>query len=360
MQRIIDLHEGRLQLPGKLIDNLGGNTEMGKGDFNVMPGSFMIPVFTRRVGLETISHGTQGFSKERLSSMKGAGILHFGGHGYPDRIVDTLNGVYVRKLEISPSIVFNGACYTGVTGRWFDVTSGILKEQTVSPEVCFALGILENQVAGYLAALHPDHGIPVYQEMECLAWSGAALGDIIKYTHDGVVIANGGKMPDISPVSHGMQADQIPAQIMLKGTASRILFGDPSLTPIASFTPPPFKFSISESGESSLTVSATLENLELKSTYTNTYAAGNSADIPFNDRALLCFELPAGWTEIKSVDILSITASDKPISGTSTGFAVEHDQGKNLAHIQLDLPANGYMTGPFRQKDAAIVLKILR
>ena len=101
----------------------------------------MIPIFEDRFSVFSISHGTEGFGKEKLDSMNNAGILHFGGHGYPDRIVDCLNGPFVKKLKISPSVVFNGACYTGVTGRWFEMftQNGTVKENKVEPEVSFSL-----------------------------------------------------------------------------------------------------------------------------------------------------------------------------------------------------------------------------
>ena len=65
-------------------------------------------------------------------------------------------------------------------------------EEEVKPEVSFCLSMLNNNVLGYFSALHPDHGVPVYQEMEFLATDGASLGDIIKHTYDGVILANGG------------------------------------------------------------------------------------------------------------------------------------------------------------------------
>jgi hypothetical protein len=152
----------------------------------------MIPVLAERFALWTISHGTRGFARERLDSMDGAGLLHFGGHGYPDRIVDCLNGPFVRRLQTAPCVVFNGACYTGVTDRWFDLASGTVAERHVRPAECFCLGVLSGRAVGYLAALHPDHGVPVYQEMERLATTGGSLGDLLKHTHDGVVLGSGG------------------------------------------------------------------------------------------------------------------------------------------------------------------------
>jgi hypothetical protein len=360
MRRIIEVHEGRQKLRGKAIDNLGANTVVGKTDFQKIAGSFMIPVFEERMGVETISHGVQGFSTDRLSSMDGAGILHFGGHGYPDRIVDTLNGVFVRKLTLAPSIVFNGACYTGVTNRWFDGHSGILNEKTVAPEISFALGMLGNSVVGYLAALHPDHGIPVYQEMEYLAWSGASLGDAIKNTYDGVIIANGGSMPRFPTLKNGMKTSWSPKEIMMRGTSSRVLFGDPSLVPMKAFTPPPFKIEALKRDESTIRLALIPSNLALKATFTNTYDADLSKDNPFNDRAYAVVPLPDEWNTISTVRLEKITVKEKMLNGKLAGFAVEHDKGKNVLHVQIDMPSSGYMVGEFRNENSRIELTIIR
>lgn len=356
--RIVSLHHGKIQLAGKFIDHLGGNQMLGKTDFQQIPGNFMVPVYGERLGVESISHGAQGFSKERLNCLQGAGIIHFGGHGYPDQIVDTLNGVYARKLGLSPAVIFNGACYTGVTGNWFDVSTGKLQEKKVKPETAFALGMLENNAVAYLAALHPDHGIPVYQEMEYLAWSGASLGDVIKYTYDGVVIGNGGKMPELPKLVTGMSLNWSPAEIMLRGTAARVLFGDPTVCPLRAFTRPPIKVNISTLADSGLRVELSPENLLLKASFANTFAAELANGNPFNDRAHAKVPLPENLPEISEVLLEKISAGGKEMKGRLVGYAVEQDQGSNFLHLQIDLPANGYLTGDFRRQDANIILTI--
>jgi hypothetical protein len=58
-----------------------------------------------------------GLAVDNLGPNAMAGIVHFGGHGYPDGIVDGLSAAQARDLKLGPCIVFNGACYTGVMGR---------------------------------------------------------------------------------------------------------------------------------------------------------------------------------------------------------------------------------------------------
>ncbi|MDQ7823662.1 MAG: hypothetical protein RDV48_12755 [Candidatus Eremiobacteraeota bacterium] len=364
LTRIREAVEGRLKLPLQAVDNLGPNTMMGKTGFQKQKGSFMIPVLTGQFPVYTISHGIQGFSKERLLSMDGSGIVHFGGHGYPDRIVDCLNGPYARQLKLSPCAVFNGACYTGVTGKWFELfnASGKVKEHSVDPGTSFAFGILGNSAVAYCAALHPDHGIPVYQEMEYLCYSGASLGDMMKYTYDGVVIGAGGKLPRFERLKGGMPSPRwAPADIMLKGTASRVLFGDPSMVLCEAFTGQPFTISVKQIDDRTLQIRAALSNLQLKSTYSDTYHADLSKDKTlFNDRAMVAAPLPEGWGAVKGIKVEKMSSGSKELVHRPVGYALEKDGEKSILHVQVDVPSSGYMSSEFRQAGAEAVINVTR
>ena len=59
-------------------------------------------------------------------------------------------------------------------------------------------------------------------------------------------------------------------------------------------------------------MTATLTNPMLKSTFTDTYHNDLSPQAPFNDRALLVFDLPAAWKGIGKVEVISVRASARP------------------------------------------------
>jgi hypothetical protein len=359
MRRIRSAVENKTPLAGLAIDDLGPNSMIGKDDFFKTPGGFMIPVLEERFGQSTISHGTNGFSLQRLGCLEGASLVHFGGHGYPDRVVDGVSGAQVRQLKLTPCVAFNGACYTGVTGRWFDQRDKVV-EHEVAPEASFCLAALDNNMLGYLAALHPDHGVPVYQEMEFLATDGASLGDIIKHTHDGVILANGGKLPELEPFTNGIPSPPwAPADYMLKGTASRVLFGDPALVLTPAFTAPAFDVSCRSDGAGAMLLTAVLRNTKLKATFTDTYYSDLSL-VPnlFNDRALITCKLPDGWEQVRQVELLRVTAKGKMIKARLQGFGIEKDAGIRLLHVQVDLPATGYMESEFRTGGAKLELKL--
>jgi len=324
----------------------------------------MIPVYEERVALNSISHGTTGFTDDRLDSMQDAGLIHFGGHGYPDRIVDGLTGQQANRLQIPPCVVFNGACYTGVTCRWYEqwTANGIVRDRSVAADECFCLNLLKNSAVAYLAALHPDHGIPVYQEMEYLAYSGASLGDVMRHTLNGVILGNGGELPIFEPFTGNMPSPQwAPSEVMLKGTAARVLFGDPALIVTDAFTKPPFDTSTEVIDSNKLRITAVLTNTELKSEYTDTYHADLASNKQlFNDRALIIVELPAGWDEVESVEVSSVKASGRDLQHRLVGYVVESDDKINRLHVQVDVPTTGYMQSPFRRAGATVVLSVSR
>jgi hypothetical protein len=363
VRRIAAAIRGESAVPARLVDNLGPNTQAGANDFYQSPGSFFLSALGPRFELTTISHGNAAFTDGKLKSMGAAGMLHFGGHGHPERVDEGVEGPQARRLELAPCVAFNGACYTGVTGRWFEqwTADGNIAEKRVAHEESFCLNLLANQVLGYLAALHPDHGIPVYQEMEYLAYSGASLGDVMKHTYDGVVIAAGGKLPVLDPLAGGSPSTPwTPSEVMLKGTAARILFGDPALIVGSAFLEPPFDIANIE-GDGAMRVTARLANTALKSTYTDTYHADLAWDpIGFNDRAFILFELPESYEDICGVEVASVEAGGKSLPFRLVGYGVESDGEARRLHVQVDVPTQGYMQSTFRAAGSKVELTISR
>ncbi len=357
LKRIDDAVKGSLKLPAALIDNLGPNEGMPKDGWLKQRGSFMIPAPAAALPTQTISHGTEGFTEKRFEDLSGAGLIHFGGHGYPDRIVDFLNGPFARRVPFSPAVIFSGACYTGVTGPWFDIETGEARRKNVPAAHSFALGILSNQAVAYLAALHPDHGIPVYQEMDYLAYTGSSLGDVIKHTHDGVILAWGGTPLSLEPLEERSVPPRTPAEIMLTGTASRILYGDPAMKITGALTEPPLEITKTEETDR-VTIVARVWNPSLKTTFSDTYFSDLSRTGQFNDRLLVTCD----WTGVsrtpESVVVESVRAGGQDLPHRLVAWAVEQDGGQTLLHIQVDVLSTGYLDSPLRRKGAECRLAV--
>ena len=100
------------------------------------------------------------------------------------------------------------------------------------------------------------------------------------------------------------------------------------------------------------------ENLQLKAAFTNTFAADLSNGNPFNDRVHVKVALPETWQKVSEVKLEKISAAGKDINGRLIGYAAEQDRGNLFLHLQIDLPASGYMTGDFRRPDSNITLTI--
>ncbi len=358
--RIAAATKGRLRVPGALVDDLGP-PEMGdQAYFNIVPRSDIVPALEPRFSSRSIFHGKGSFTDSQLNSLDGAGFVHFGGHGHPDRIDDGLTASQIPKLTLAPCIVWSGACFTGVTGRWYDQIRTEVAGKKVAPDESFCLRMLDSNAIAYLAALHPDHGIPVYQEMEFLSYRGCSVGDVIKNTYDGIVVAAGGKIPEFEQFRAGMPRPQWrPADFMLKGTAARVLFGDPALVPCDAFAPAPFEIIANEEGDT-IRVTATVANLSLNNSFTDTYWNDLNSKAPFNDRALLVFDLPPSWASIEKIEPVLVKAAGVALPHRILGHAIEIDQENRRLHVQVDIPATGFQQSKFRVAGATVELVVHR
>jgi hypothetical protein len=134
---------------------------------------------------------------------------------------------------------------------------------------------------------------------------------------------------------------------MLKGTAARLLFGDPALVLGDAFVPAPFKTTVEEKDDE-LRVTATVANPGLKSTFTDTYHNDLNPQAPFNDRALLVIDLPSDWPAVGPVDVVGVKIGQQALPHRLVGHAVESDQGVRRLHMQVDVPATGFQSSAFR------------
>jgi hypothetical protein len=355
-QRIVDVEKDPSTLAPRLLDCLGPN-QLDNDRVIVHPQLFWGSWLRGSLDARGMNNGLQGFADADLGKLSGYGILHFGGHGFPDRIDQGLTAQQLAGAQLSPAVVFSGACSTGVTSSAFEMTGGRWAERTYAADQSFCLTMLRQPVVAYLAATHPDHGVPVYQEMERWLTTGCTLGEVIKGTYDAVVVANGGHALDLPVLKDGQPLPAwSPKQIMLYGTAARLLFGDPRLRPCGPVYGAPLGVSGLDDGGH---VKVTVEHPEVPWSLMDTFECDMAAQPnSFNDR--LCVRIPLGGpADVRSVSA-SAAADGKSVPSKVVGFAVEDWGGQRYLHVQVDLPSTGYQQGPMRTKSATVELTLTR
>ena len=151
-----------------------------------------------------------------------------------------------------------------------------------------------------------------------------------------------------------------PESVMLKGTAARVLFGDPAMTVMAPFSPPPFTVHQEKQGTGAIKVVARTVAPELKASYADTFHADLSRTGQFNDRAWIVVDLPDDWVGNGQVEVQSVRGGDEDIAYRLIGNALELDGRKKRMHVQIDTVSTGYLEGPLRQAGASVMLQVSR
>jgi hypothetical protein len=356
-RRIRDAERDPSTIAPRLLDCLGPN-QLDNDRAIVHRQLFWAGWLRGKIDARGMNNGLRGFADGDLDKLTGYGILHFGGHGYPDRIDQGLTAAQLARAQLSPGVVFNGACSTGVTSRAFERGNGVWTERRYAPEETFCLTMLKQPVVAYLAATHPDHGVPVYQEMEHWLTTGCTLGETIKRTYDQVVVANGGRALEFPVLADGQPLPNWgPKEIMLYGTASRLLFGDPRLRPGGPVHSPPVAVSPPQSVGGALRATLTVASPDVPFSLMDTFHPDMGAQPNgFNDRVYAQIPLD-GPVRIEQVSARA-TAGGTEVQSRVVGYAVEEWGGGRRLHVQVDLPSTGYQQGRIRREGATVEVSL--
>ena len=302
---------GKETVPPRLVDNLGPIV----GSSEPVRGSYFLPAVSARLDGRSFGHPAGKLSHDDVLLMATAGLLHLGGHGDPAGVLGGMQAADWSQLPLAPAFLFNGCCFGGVTDS--------------SPSFCLAT--LRSRPLAYFASLYPDHGMPVYQEIDRLALTGGSAGDLIKGTQDEVILALGASRPRLPHLEPGVTPSWTVSQTMLYGTASRVLFGDPSVRLKIPAVGSPFKL---------LERDAVLLDAGLPATLTDTFH-GDLCSTPnmFNARALL--EWPASRGKLTGVEVL---VWGKKLRSRVVGAAVEDGR---VLRVQVDIESTGLFRSPF-------------
>ena len=175
---------------------------------------------------------------EVLPKLRKVPAVMFIGHGWPAEIVGGPEARDLRDLRLDRSIVLNVACYTGVTGTYFerDWRAGRLLRKEVPLDESFCLGVLRSGACGYTAYLCPR---PAGPELDCdlldLMIHGRSLGEARRRDYDKTVLGflgYGEERMRLSPLREGAPLGRVRdavREMMLEGATGGVVFGDPAL-----------------------------------------------------------------------------------------------------------------------------------
>ncbi len=131
-------------------------------------------------------------TKEALACLRERSALSFFSHGYPDEMGSCFRADDLRKwkVDLSPAILVNCACWNGAPGRWYAPgPRGPVDRGIVDPDASVALQILDSGVSGYIAGVDPWHG-PLAMQVFCMIVDdGLRLGEATKRMFDRLAIA---------------------------------------------------------------------------------------------------------------------------------------------------------------------------
>jgi hypothetical protein len=215
-----------------------------------------VPFLLRRRGLDSLQLLGAGdenardvpFWRENLPKLNGRDVVTFAGHGYPHEIVGGPTFAELAGLDLAGTVVLNVACYTGVTGRWFDYDHrrGVMVQRVVAPAESFCLALLDTGVLGYTAYLSPRPAGPELEtDLAALVGDGLSLGEARRRDYDKTVLGMlgfGEERLQPGPVADGTKLPQpldAVRDIMLEGALGGVVFGDPACTPFAPMSKQP-------------------------------------------------------------------------------------------------------------------------
>jgi hypothetical protein len=180
------------------------------------------------------------FIKSIMPELQRKPMVLFGGHGYPREVVGGPNWKDLQGISLDGAVVVNIACYTGVTGTWFehDYAANRVKRRTVPKKESFCLSMLDTGVAAYVAyACVRPAGPELFMDIPALAAEGLSVGEVRRRDYNRIVLAHLAQGFENLSINETADGDQIkPRQnivkdMLLDASTGGVLFGDPAFTP---------------------------------------------------------------------------------------------------------------------------------
>ncbi len=180
------------------------------------------------------------FIAESMPKLGNSPIVLLASHGYPDGLVGGPKAADLRRADLSGCVVLNIACYTGVTGTWYeeDLSAMTVRQRTVNAVDSFCLQVIDCGAAAYFAYTCPRPAGPTMMgDTLRIASSGKTVGQLFQENLQSVVLAHllfgTDQLPlrlhaDGNPLDHRARTS---GKVVLEMSAGCVLFGDPAFRP---------------------------------------------------------------------------------------------------------------------------------
>lgn len=282
-------------------------------------------------------HDKSPFMIQHLDKLRGNGVISMFGHGCPERVVHGYTPQMVRKSDLYPAVVFNGACYTGSTHRVIndgDRRAARNSYRTIEPGGSLCLAFLGSGVTAYFGAFSPDRGNVSSYERQFAMTSGAPLGAVAKYSYDLIVMGNHGSWFSFprfyegqpNPVADGHRNHQT---LQLIGNGTRVLFGDPQYQPFARQHDGYVQPEVVAQREREVTLRIVVHDAAPESFF-NVYHW-------LKDRLYCKWKLPEGVDGIAGVELGKVVAGDLALKAARPIWRVEQTKRGRYLHLEVDI-----------------------
>jgi hypothetical protein len=313
------------------------------------------------------------FIRNVMPTLADKSIVLFAGHGYPRRVVGGPTYKHLADQRFDGAVVMNIACYTGVTGAWFDSDWRTMRvrKKVVPAEESFCLNMLKTGVAGYVAYVSArPAGAAMFGDAVTLATEGKSIGELLRENANSVVLAHlqsGYDGLHVAELADGaaIARDRTVKNTLIEMSTGGVLFGDPKFVPFKkSPGAHPLRLKVERKGKS------IVAQVEVAGPL-NHFFCGDQIVMWDERQPSLRLEtiVPLGDRHVSDVRLVSISLGDMPHRLTA---AAEEHAGKRFLHVKatfkqptemeqlMRLAAEG-VTGTFEittsdvPQDAAIV-----
>ena len=304
------------------------------------------------------------FIKKLMPQLQGQSLVMLAGHGYPGEIVGGPTWRDFSGLKLDGAVVMNIACYTGVTGRWFedDHAAGVRRERMAPAGQTVCLAALRTGPAAYVGYACPRPAGPeLFMDVTALATEGLSVGEVRRRDYNRVVLAH------IAQGFVGMQSQEyadgdpirpprdIVKDLLLDMATGGMLFGDPAFQPFDSQPDEtPVEVKTERTGER-MTVTVAVSGDHLFLQCSEPLATCGPEQLP---AMRLLARVPLGQDRVAEVKVRELKAG-RQIAKRRLVWAVEEDRGERFLHAKVWFPQPAPAMFAFVQAGARAVFEVV-